>query len=291
MSDGARGLAALLQPERLDADLFRAPPMAPGQGPSRLYGGQVIAQCLAAAGATLPGDRLCHSAHSYFLRAGRPDQPLIFQVERARDGGSFSTRRVLALQDGRGILSLTASFHGDDDGWDHQHPMPDVPAPEALTPEAHGDAGAERSVEAMNKAFHRAQFEIREVTPMDDQDPQPADDRNGFWFRMPPAQGGDPDDSAARQQRYLAYASDIGLMGVGLRPHGMSWAQNRVQGASLDHSIWFHAPTRLQDWHFYAMDGPWTGRGRSFARGMIFDRDGALVASTAQESLMRPRKA
>lgn len=278
-------LSSRLLPEKLDTDLFRAPAFDGKTGPTRLYGGQVIAQCIAVANATLADGRNCHSVHSHFLRAGAPDQPVIFHVERTRDGGSFSTRRVSATQSGRQILTMTASYHQSDDGWDHQHAMPDVPSVETLVSETH-DLGERASAEAMNKNFHRAQFEIRETAPMADDAPTPTDDRSGFWFRMPQAKGADP----ALAQLYMAYASDIGLMGVGLRPHGLSWAQNTVQGASLDHSIWFHGPARLEDWHFYAMDSPWTGKGRSFARGMIFAQDGELVASTAQESLMRPKK-
>lgn len=277
-------LATMLQPEQIEPDLFRAPPFPGEFKPTRLYGGQVIAQCLSAARQTVTDDRTCHSIHSYFLRAGQPSQPIEFKVENSRDGGSFSTRRVMAMQGDRQILNFTASFHTPDEGWEYQHDMPTAPGPQDSTPETLPKANG--SAEAGNKTIHRLQFEIRNVNPRDESNPTPSSDKHGFWFRMPGAKDGD----ANLQQLYLTYASDVGLMSVGLRAHGMSWSQNKAQGASLDHAIWFHGPSRLQDWHFYAMEGPWTGSGRSFARGMIFTEDGRLVASSAQESLLRRKK-
>lgn len=283
----AQSLARRLQPQRLDGDVFVAPKQGPG-GPTRIYGGQIIGQCLAAAYATVPEDRACHSIHSCFLRAGQPNKPVLYEVERARDGGSFATRRVTAVQDGQQILHMSASFHVQEQGWDHQHPMPGAPGPDQVQSSAGfvAQGAARDTAEASNAHHHRGHFEIRDIDPMDELNPQPADDRHGFWFRMAAA----ADSTAMEQQLLLAYASDIALMGVGLRPQGLTWSVNKVMGASLDHALWFHEPTRLQDWHLYMLESPWTGHGRSFARGMIYRQDGTLVASATQESLMRPKK-
>ncbi|WP_171123375.1 MULTISPECIES: acyl-CoA thioesterase II [unclassified Ruegeria] len=281
-------LADILQPEQVGPDLFRAAAFSGDAVPTRLFGGQVIAQCLAAARHSVSAERRCHSIHSYFLRAGDPNQPLIFRVENARDGGSFSTRRVIATQGDQQILNFTGSFHVPDEGWDYQHEKPDAPGPQDCAPDQSTATArsANGSAEADNRRIHQTQFEILDVDPRNEANPVPGSDRHGFWFRIPAAEN----SNASLQQLYLTYASDMGLMSVGLRAHGLSWSQNTAQGASLDHAIWLHAPARLQDWHFYAMDGPWTGSGRGLARGMIFSEDGKLVASTAQESLLRRKR-
>ena len=286
MSNVADQLLELLDIEQLEVDLFRGIGSG-GETTTRIFGGHVIAQALMAAYRTVP-DRLCHSLHAYFIRPGDPKIPVIYQVDRARDGGSFTTRRVVAIQHGKQIFNLLASFHVDEDGWNYQHEMPQVGSPNEWPNrdelrEAHADKIPER---------HRADFlrerpiEIREVAPRDFFTPEKASDRNQLWFRMEAAQGQGPQ----MQHCLLAYASDMNLLGSSLRPHALTWFQGNVMSASLDHAMWFHAPIEFSDWHLYDLDAPWTGSGRGFNRGAIYSANGDLVASVAQEGLMRPLK-
>ncbi len=286
MTEAEQKLLDLLDIEQLEVDLFRGQGSG-GETPTRIYGGQVIAQALAAAYRTVP-DRLCHSLHAYFIRPGDPSIPVIYSVDRARDGGSFTTRRVVAIQHGKQILNLSASFHTEDEGWDHQHPMPPVAEPDAHeTREAVRDRYLDRIPEKHRSEYLRERpIEVREVDPLDLFEPKPSEDAHNLWFRMAAAAGKNP----KLQHILLAYASDMALLSSGLRPHGLSWFTQQVNGASLDHTMWFHAPIAFNDWHLYTMDSPWTGRGRSFNRGAIYSQDGTLVASVAQEGLMRPQK-
>jgi len=277
-------LLRLLHIERLEVNLFRGRDL-PDAGAARIFGGLVIAQALQSAYRTVQ-DRLCHSLHAYFIGPGDPREPVIYQVNRARDGGSFTTRRVVAIQHGVEIFNLAASFHIAEEGWSHQHPMPAVAGPENWP-----DRRAARARQAGRMADSRVldflrdrTIEMREVDPRDLFDPDPTDDRHQVWFRMAAAAGQWPQ----MQQCLLAYASDMGLLGAALRPHGLTWFQRRVMSASLDHAMWFHAPIFFDNWHLYAMDAPFTGGGRGFTRGTIFDQNGRLVASVAQEGLMRP---
>lgn len=283
MTEAERVLLDLLDVERLEVDLFRGTGSG-GETPMRIFGGQVIAQALAAAYRTVD-NRLCHSLHAYFIRPGDPSIPVIYQVDRARDGGSFTTRRVVAIQHGKQILNMSASFHIQDEGWDHQHDMPEMETPESypsrselkkkyldkVPPSFRGELTRERPIE------------VREVGHLDPFNPEKSDDRNQIWFRMGAAANAD----AVTQHLLLAYASDMYLMSSGMRPHGLSWFTGEVNGASLDHAIWFHAPLKFENWHLYSMDSPWGGRGRNFNRGSIYSEDGVLVASVAQEGLMR----
>ncbi|MCG7518297.1 acyl-CoA thioesterase II [Ruegeria sp. Ofav3-42] len=283
MTEAERVLLDLLNLERLEVDLFRGTGSG-GETPTRIFGGQVVSQALAAAYRTVD-DRLCHSLHAYFIRPGDPSIPVIYQVDRARDGGSFTTRRVVAIQHGKQILNMSASFHILDEGWEHHHKMPQTEPPESypsrtelrqkylhLVPEKlRGELARERPIE------------VREASHLDPFTPEKSDDRNQVWFRMPGAAGAD----AATQQLLLTYASDLYLMGSGMRPHGLSWFTGEVNAASLDHAMWFHAPIHFENWHLYSMDSPWTGRGRNFNRGSIYSQDGTLVASVTQEGLMR----
>ena len=286
MSDAHETLLNLLQVEPLEVDLFRGTGQG-GETPTRIFGEQVIGQALAAAYQTVD-DRLCHSLHAYFIRPGDPEIPVIYQVDRARDGGSFTTRRVVAIQKGRQILNMSASFHVDEDGWSHQHAMPEVEQPEGLAGrETLRAAVADRIPEKYHAEFLRPRpIDIREVAPRDFFTPEPADDVNHLWFRMAAAQGISP----ALQHCLLAYASDMNLLGSSLRPHGQTWFTGQVMSASLDHAIWFHGPAQFSDWHLYTMDSPWSGGGRGFNRGTIYNRDGTLIASVAQEGLIRPIK-
>lgn len=285
MNDGAEELLGLLEIEQLEVDLFRGIGTG-GETSRRIFGGHVIAQSLAAAYRTVP-DRLCHSLHAYFLRPGDPSIPVIYEVDRARDGGSFTTRRVVAIQHGKQIFHMSASFQVQEDSWDYQHQMPDVPGPEGLlNREELRDRWADQIPEPMRKDFLRPRpIEIREVEPRDLIDPAPQSDVNHLWFRMKAAAEASPQ----MQHILLAYASDMNLLGSSLRPHGLTWFTGEVMTASLDHSMWFHGPLSFDDWHLYSMDAPFTGGARGFNRGKIFTRDGRLVACTAQEGLVRPR--
>ncbi|MBZ0129370.1 MAG: acyl-CoA thioesterase II [Rhodobacteraceae bacterium] len=287
MTDHSEELLGLLDIEQLEVDLFRGIGSG-GETTVRIFGGHVIAQALAAAYRTVP-DRLCHSLHAYFIRPGDPKIPVIYSVDRARDGGSFTTRRVVAIQHGKQILNLSASFHVAEDGWEHQHAMPEVAGPEGLMGRAElRELYADKISDKQRSDFFRPRpIDIREVAPQDLFDPSSADDRNHLWFRMEAARGQGPQ----MQHCLLAYASDMNLLGSSLRPHGLTWFKGGVMTASLDHAMWFHAPIDFGDWHLYSMDAPFTGGGRGFNRGSVFTQDGRLVASVAQEGLMRPYRA
>lgn len=286
MTDVATDLLRLLDIEQLEVDLFRGVG-AGGETTTRIFGGHVIAQALMAAYRTVP-DRLCHSLHAYFIRPGDPAIPVIYQVDRARDGGSFTTRRVVAIQHGKQIFNMSASFHVAEEGWDHQHEMPAAGTPDnwPARPELRA-AYAEKIPEKYRADFLRQRpIELREIAPRDFFAPEKIGDRNQLWFRMEASKG----QNAQMQHCLLAYASDMNLLGSSLRPHGLTWFQGRVMSASLDHAMWFHAPIEFSDWHLYDLDAPWTGGARGFNRGSIYRADGALVASVAQEGLMRPVK-
>lgn len=284
MTDVAAELLDLLDIERLEVDMFRGIGSG-GETSTRIFGGHVIAQALAAAYRTVEG-RMCHSLHAYFIRPGDPSIPVIYTVDRARDGGSFTTRRVVAIQRGRQILNMSTSFHNDEDGWAHQHDMPSVEGPDGLLNRAELQSQvADRIDESFRSEFLRERpIEVREIAPRDFFDPKPTDDSNHLWFRMNAAKGSNPQ----MQHCLLAYASDMNLLGSSLRPHGLTWLKGNVMTASLDHAMWFHAPIQFEDWHLYTMDSPFTGGARGFNRGAIYSQDGRLVASTAQEGLMRP---
>ncbi len=286
MIDPAKELLNLLDIETLEVDLFRGVGSG-GETSTRIFGGHVIAQSLAAAYRTVP-ERLCHSLHAYFIRPGDPEIPVIYNVDRARDGGSFTTRRVIAVQHGKQIFNMSASFHVAEEGWEHQHPMPRVPGPEGLQNRAELRAGVADRISDKHRAdfLRERPIEIREVAPRDFFDPEPVDDVNHLWFRMQAARGCD----AQMQHCLLAYASDMNLLGSSLRPHGLTWFKGGVMTASLDHAMWFHAPISFENWHLYTMDSPFAGGGRGFNRGAIYTHDGRLVASVAQEGLVRPRR-
>ena len=282
--DPVAHLLEMLELERLAVDLFRGVG-AGGETSKRIYGGQVIAQALVAAYRTVE-DRVCHSLHCYFIRPGDPSIPVVYEVDRARDGGSFTTRRVIAIQHGRQIFNLAASFQKAEDGWEHQHAMPPAPAPDSLPNRNEiRDRLAPKVPPERREDFLRPRpIEIREVEPQDLTAPRKLRDVNALWFRTAnPVEG-----PAWLHHCLLAYASDMNLLGSGLRPHGLSFMTGEVMTASLDHAMWFHAPLDFSDWHLYAMDSPSAGGARAFNRGSIYTAEGRLVASTAQEGLMRP---
>lgn len=277
-------LVTLLDVETIDTDLYRGSRQPGGVG--RVFGGQVIAQALQAAQRSVEG-KDAHSLHAYFMRPGDENFPIIFRVVRDFDGGSFATRRVIAMQKGQPILNMAASFQRTEDGLHHSDAMPDVPPPEALRSET--DLRCEHIdeiPEKMRPFFLRARpIEMRPVTPRSLIHPQPAPAVWHAWFR---ATAPLPDDPALHRA-ILSYASDMALLGTAMLPHGKSWLSGKMQTASLDHAVWLHEPFRADDWLLYTTDSPWSGHGRGFNRGRIFARDGRLVASTAQEGLIRVR--
>ena len=278
-------LEQLLTVEELDRDLFRGVRQPEGRG--RVFGGQVIAQALMAAGRSADAERVPHSLHAYFMRPGDEQLPIIYRVARDYDGGSFSTRRVVAFQKGEPILNLAASFQKLEPGLSHQFDMPDVAPPESLPVEAEERLKvADRVPERLREFFVRPRpFETRHASPWSPLEDKPQAPVQNVWFRAVAPVSGGPEMHRAM----LAWASDMYLLGTTMRPHGLSWVQPGVQTASLDHAIWFHDDVVVDDWLLYAMDAPWSGRGRGFNRGQIFTRDGRLMASVSQEGLMRKR--
>ena len=257
-------------------------------GVGRMFGGQVIAQGLAAAELTVDPERPAHSLHAYFLRGGSEEHETEYKVERDFDGGSFSNRRVVASQQGRPILSLTASFQKHEQGLHHlDAAMPDVPPPEELEPEV--DVRRRFAEKARPEARHHflspRPIEMRAIEGRHWMNSEPAPPQSHSWLR---AVAPLPDDPRVHRAM-LAFASDMTLLGTAILPHGLSWARGEVQSASLDHAIWFHEPFRADEWLLYATDSPWSGAGRGFNRGRVFTRDGRLIASVAQEGMIRKR--
>lgn len=278
-------LERLLTVEELDRDLFRGVRQPEGRG--RVFGGQVIAQALMAAAKSTDPERSPHSLHAYFMRPGDEQIPIIYRVIRDYDGGSFSTRRVVAFQKGEPILNLASSFQKLEVGLEHQFEMPKVVFPEELPTEADERRRVAHLVpERLREFFVRPRpFETRHASPWSPLEDKPQEPLQNVWFKAVAPVSGGPDMHRAM----LAWASDMYLLGTTMRPHGLSWVQPGVQTASLDHAIWFHDEVRVDEWLLYAMDAPWSGGGRGFNRGHIFSRDGRLVASVAQEGLMRKR--
>lgn len=281
------GLVKLLEVKPQGDDRFIGRKKRGGVG--RVFGGQVIAQALLAAEATVDAERPAHSLHAYFLRGGSEDFETDYAVARDFDGGSFSNRRVVASQQGRPILNLTASFQRQEDGLHHvDSAMPDVPPPEELEPEV--DVRRRFADQARPEARHHflapRPVEMRAVEGRHWMNPVPAPPRSHSWFKtVAPL----PDDPRVHRA-ILAFASDMTLLGTCALPHGLSWARGEVVSASLDHAVWFHEPFRADEWLLYATDSPWSGGGRGFNRGRIFTRDGRLVASVAQEGMIRRAK-
>lgn len=279
-------LVHLLALERIEENLFRGQSQDLGWG--TVFGGQVLGQALSAAAQTVPSDRHVHSLHAYFLRPGDVTKPIVYDVDRIRDGSSFTTRRVVAIQSGKAIFNLATSFHKREPGLDHQAPMPPAPAPEELkTDQARFAEIADRLPPfARDRATSDWPIELRVVDP--DADPFRPTKRppeRMVWLRaIAPL----PDD-AALHAYLLAYASDFSFVTTALQPHGVSWLDPRMQIASIDHVMWFHRPSRIDDWLLYVMDSPTAHGARGLARGSIYTRSGELVASTAQEGLLRRR--
>ena len=278
-------LLRLLDLEPLEVNLFRG--QSRDLGGKAVFGGQVIGQALVAGTRTVEG-RWPHSLHAYFLRPGDMARPIVYEVDRVRDGKSFSARRVQAIQGGEVLLSMICSFQVPEPGFEHQAPMPEVPAPESLRsqPELVKEwlAAVSQAPPRIREAFERrTAVEFRPVEPRNPLVPQVDPPRQSYWVRA----NGKLPDAPLLHACVLAYASDFSLLSTALRPHGVSWLTPGLAVASIDHTLWFHRPFRIDDWLLYAMDSPTAQGGRGLSRGQFFDRAGRLVVSVAQENLMR----
>jgi acyl-CoA thioesterase-2 len=279
-------LSEILDLERIEHNIFRG--YSPRTGWIRVFGGLVIAQALVACSRTVDG-RLPHSLHGYFMLPGDPSAPIIYEVDRIRDGKSFATRRCNAIQHGQAIFSLSASFQVEEEGFEHALPMPDVPEPESLPGDA-AAAYAESGVkipEVIRKIFDREKtMELRPVDLSRYTRQEPRAPQQYIWIK---AAGPLPDDPAVHRAA-LAYLSDMTLLDTALVAHGRSVFDRDIQVASLDHALWFHRPFRADDWLLYAQDSPNTGGSRGLTRGLLYARDKRLVASVAQEGLIRVKR-
>jgi acyl-CoA thioesterase-2 len=283
MSDSRHVLLDRLNLETLDRDLFRG--FSPDDGRPRVFGGQVAGQALIAACRTVEG-RIAHSLHAYFLRPGDPTIPIIYEVDRIRDGKSFTTRRVVARQRGEAIFNMSTSFHVDEPGHSHQIPMPPAPPPESLpSNEERLKAAYEKTGSQLFDFLQRLErpIDVRDTDPFDHWDPKPRSGPHLAWFKTRERL---PDDPLLHQCA-LAYASDLSLIDTSLHQHGLTYFNPQVMAASLDHTMWFHRAFRADDWLLYVTQSPSTGGSRGFNQGSIFAKDGTLVASVAQEGLMR----
>jgi len=282
MSAVMQELLQLLDLEPIEINLFR------GQSINlfgkNVFGGQVLGQALMAAGRTVE-DRLAHSLHAYFLRPGDATTPIVYSVERVRDGKSFTTRTVKAIQHGEIIFTLMASFSIAEDGLDHQMPMPTVPAPEELKSELELRRMVAPFVpEKMRAMMERDRpIELRPIDPINPFALTPQPPHRAHWMRSQMALPDDP----FLHQCLLAFASDFALMGTAMLPHAVHFMQPSMQCASIDHAMWFHRPVRMDEWLLYSMDAPSASSAKGINRGLIYDRNGVLIASTAQEGLMR----
>ncbi|MBX9898849.1 MAG: acyl-CoA thioesterase II [Qipengyuania sp.] len=289
-SDIIAGFVRLLTVSPDGEDCFTGAPQPGGVG--RVFGGQVIAQALGAAQASAPEGMAAHSLHAYFLRGGTEGLDTRYEVARDLDGRSFANRRVVARQEGAPILTLTASFQRAEEGLEHQESgMPDVPPPEDLQPDFEHrrdlvERMGDRMTEAQRALFLRPRpIEMRTVGTLHWMNRDPSPPCAQSWFRTA---GPLPDDYALHRA-VIAYASDYTLLGTAALPHGLSWFRGELTGASLDHAVWFHREARADEWLLYATDSPWTAAGRGFNRGQVFTRQGQLVASVAQEGMIRRR--
>ena len=281
-----RELLELLRLEPIEKNIFRGRSQDLGWG--QVFGGQVLGQALSAAEQTVPEDRCVHSLHSYFLRVGDASRPIVYMVDPIRDGRSFTTRRVVAIQDGRPIFNMSASFQISEPGHEHQAPMPDAPPPDDLLSETDlakkviGDVPEFLRV----RATAERPIEIRPVKPTNPMKPKPRPPARQAWFRaidkLPEAKG--------VHGHLLAYVSDFGFLTTALQPHAVSWLTPGMQVASLDHAMWFHRPFRMDEWLLYDVESPSAEGARGFSWGRFYSQDGRLVASAAQEGLMRDWK-
>lgn len=279
-------LLTLLKLEKIEENIFRGQSQDLGFG--AVFGGQVLGQALSAACQTLPADRRAHSLHAYFILPGDAKQPIVYQVDCIRDGNSFTTRRVVAIQKGRAIFSMSASFQRAESGFEHQDPFPaQIPGPEGLPSDHELALAIQEHIPADRRPriLCRRPIEIRPVNPINPLAPEKQAPVKYNWFRtispMP--------DAPAIHQYLLAYASDLGLVVTALYPHGHCYWESAMQVASLDHAMWFHRDFRMDDWLLYAMHSPNANNARGLSIGKVYTRQGVLVATVAQEGLIRYR--
>lgn len=291
MSEVLNKLVDLLSLEQLEENLFRGQSQDLGWG--TVFGGQVLGQALSAAAQTVPDERAAHSVHGYFLRPGDVSRPIIYDVDRIRDGKSFTTRRVVAIQKGRAIFSMSASFQVEEPGFEHQ------PDGKEIVEKESGPDGvwseeqilhrfADKIPESIRDKWLSREWpiEIRPVDPPNPLNPAPMEPQRAVWFRASDTLP----DNVALHRYLLAYASDFGFIATALYPHGVSWATPGMQVASIDHAMWFHRPFRCDEWLLYVIDSPSASGGRGLVRGQVYGSNGDLVASTAQEGLIRRRE-
>jgi acyl-CoA thioesterase-2 len=274
-------LLDLLDLEQIEVNIFRG--RSPDERRQRVFGGQVAGQALVAAGRTVPADRPVHSLHAYFIRPGDPAVPIVYLVDRVRDGRSFTTRRVSAVQHGEAIFTLSASFHRDEPGPEHADPMPVAPPPETV--ERNSDRLRRMLGEAPSQIFEPP-IDVRSVGPLSAEaarDPSLRTTRNLIWLRV----DGELPEDPLLHVCLMTYASDMTLLDSVLTGHGLSWLDGRTVGASLDHAMWFHRPFRADRWLLYAQESPVASGARGLARGQVFTAGGELVVSVMQEGLIR----
>jgi acyl-CoA thioesterase-2 len=278
-----KGLIDLLDLEEIEQNHYRA--VSPDEGWQRVYGGQVLGQALVAASRTVPEDRQAHSLHGYFLRPGDTTIPILYKVDRIRDGRSFTTRRVVAIQHGRPIFNMSISFQVAEAGLSHQFDMPEAPAPDGLPDERELRAlwAARLPADQATAVNRERPIDVRPIDPVDVFAPDARPPRQMCWMK---SRDPLPDDPRLHQC-VLAYLSDWSLLDTATLPHAVSFLQDDMQMASLDHAMWFHRPFRADDWLLYVQDSPSASGARGLNRGLVYTRDGDLVASAAQEGLMR----
>ncbi|EKN3500487.1 acyl-CoA thioesterase II [Yersinia enterocolitica] len=283
MSQALKKLLDLLFLEKIEEGIFRG--QSEDLGLRQVFGGQVVGQAIYAAKQTVPTDRVVHSFHSYFLRPGDSSKPIIYDVETLRDGNSFSARRVSAIQNGKPIFYMTASFQSQEEGFEHQNTMPDVPPPEGLMSETDIARKFAHLIpeKVRDKFIGHQPIEMRQVKFHNPLQGSTAEPNRYVWFK---ANGEMPDDLRVHQY-LLGYASDFNFLPTALQPHGIGFLEPGVQIATIDHSMWFHRPFRLDDWLLYAVESTSASGARGFVRGQIYNREGVLVASTVQEGVIR----
>ena len=285
MSSAVETMIKTLDLEKIEQNIYRG--KSPDVGWQRVFGGQVIGQALAAAQRTVDEGRIVHSLHGYFMRPGDPSVPILYSVDRIRDGRSFTTRLVVAVQHGKAIFSMSASFQIVESGLEHYVEMPDVPPPDSLPSEKQlADQFIDHAPEGVRRYWQRERpIELRPINLDHYISDKKLDPEQNIWFR---ATGPIPADPAV-QRAVLAYASDMTLLDTSLFAHGRAVFDPSLQVASLDHAMWFHRPINMEEWHLYSQDSPNSSGARGFTRGSIYSMDGQLVASVAQEGLIRER--
>ena len=284
MSKALKVLLDLLDLEQIEVNIFRG--RSPDERRQRVFGGQVAGQALVAAGRTVPADRPVHSLHAYFIRPGDPLVPIVYLVDRVRDGRSFTTRRVSAVQHGKAIFTLSASFHHPEPGPVHADPMPEAPPPESV--ERNSDR-YRRLAGEVRAGWFDPPIDVRSAGPLSAEaalDPSLRTTRNLIWLRV----DGELPEDPLLHVCLMTYASDMTLLDSVLTGHGLSWLDGRTSGASLDHAMWFHRPFRADRWLLYAQDSPVASGARGLAHGEVFTAEGELVVSVMQEGLIRTRR-